>query len=130
MRQGIKSILPEFKANKLLDTDLKILTFLGFNPEGMINIRSFLIFSLSLVLEIFPEFNFIVKHSDDVQAVFMCLHEFVSLLVFVVKVIVFFLNRNKIVSLISELREEWSRCEFVKHKFKFLMFTNYFLKSF
>lgn len=95
----------------LFEIDYKVLTLVGFTPNNMLNIRSLFIFSLCLLFEVFPEFYFIISHVDDVQAVFMCLHEFVSLLVFVLKVFVFFINRHNLVSLIEDLNKEWKLCK-------------------
>lgn len=111
MEKLSKSFVPKFTKNNLFEIDFKVLDFLGFNPGRMVNWRSFVIFTLSLLLEVFPEFYFIVKNSDDVQAVFMCLHEFVSLLVYVIKVFIFFFNRHSLVSLISDLKKEWNGCK-------------------
>lgn len=106
-----KSFVPKFTKNNLFEIDFKVLDFVGFNPGRMVNWRSFVIFTLSLLLEVFPECYFIVKHSHDVQAVFMCLHEFVSLLVYVIKVFIFFVSRHSLVSLISDLKKEWNCCK-------------------
>lgn len=112
MERKLKNFLPEFTKNKIFVIDYKVLSFIGFTPEKMVNFRSFFIIFLSLVLEVFPELYFIINHSDDVQAVFMCLHEFVSLLVYVMKVFVFFFNRHTLTELISDLKRDWEKCEF------------------
>lgn len=128
MANKLKEFFPDFTANKIFEIDYKVLSFIGFTPEKMINWRSFFIFSLSLVLEVLPELYFIIHHSKDVQAVFMCLHEFVSLLVYVLKVFVFFFNRQTLVELIEDLKENWRKCEFCREKF--LEKTKIFLFSF
>lgn len=87
---------------------------MGFRPNRMVNLRSFSIFALCLLLEVFPELYFIIEQFHDVQAVFMCLHEFVSLLVFVLKMFIFFFNRHRLDSLITDLRNEWRNCESLK----------------
>lgn len=112
MKNIIKCIVPSFNRNQLFEIDYKVLTLVGFRPDRMINLRSTSIFVLCLLLEVIPEFYFIVKHKHNVQAVFMCLHEFVSLLVFVLKTIIFFINRHKLASLVTGLTTEWSNCEF------------------
>lgn len=116
--EKIKSFIPKFTKNQLFEIDYKVLTLIGFTPDRMLNFRSFFIFSLCLLLEVFPEFYFIIAHSDDVQAVFMCLHEFFSLLVFVLKVFVFFFNRHNLVSLITDLNEEWKLCKIICNMWK------------
>lgn len=107
----MKNFIPDFVKNQIFEIDYKVLTLIGFTPERMINLRSFFIFTLSLVLEVFPELYFIINHLDDVQAVFMCLHEFVSLLVYVLKVFVFFSNRHVLAELISDLKSYWKKCK-------------------
>lgn len=111
MKKTIRSLLPVYIKNNLFDIDFKVLGAIGFTPEQIFNSRSLSIFLLSLLLEVLPEFYFILHHLDDVQAVFMCLHEFVSLLVYVVKVFIFFAHRHKIISLINDLKEEWRSCK-------------------
>lgn len=117
--ENFKSFFAKFEQNKLLKIDYKVLALLGFTPERMVNFRSFFIFTLSLLLEVLPEFYFIVHHIDDVQKVFMCLHEFVSLLVYVLKVFVFFSHRHNLVALVGDLKQEWTNCELhycLKHR--------------
>lgn len=114
MKKTIGSLLPVYTKNKLLDIDFTVLGAIGFTPEQIFNSRSLSIFLLSLLLEVLPEFYFILHHIDDVQSVFMCLHEFLSLLVYVVKVFIFYANRHKIISLIYDLKEEWRSCKLLK----------------
>lgn len=114
MEKIIKRFTPAYSRNNLFGIDYKLLGLMGFQPDRLVNFKSFFIFALSLLLEVLPEFYFIFAHSDDVQAVFMCLHEFVSLLVYVLKVFVFFFNRHNLCALINDLKLEWSRCEFIK----------------
>lgn len=108
---SIKRFLPVYTKNKLFDIDFKVLGLIGFTPDLIFNYRSLSIFLLSLVLEVLPEFYFILHHIDDVQAMFMCLHEFVSFLAYVVKVFVFFVNRHKMILLINDLKTEWRACK-------------------
>lgn len=117
MERKLKNFFPKFTKNKIFEIDYKVLSVIGFTPERMLNLRSFFIFFLSLVIEVFPELYFIMHHSNDVKAVFMCLHEFVSLLVHVLKVFVFFFNRQTLVELIEDLKESWRKCEFNREKF-------------
>jgi hypothetical protein len=109
--ESFLSRVTKFEKNKLFEIDYKVLALLGFTPERMLNVRSFFIFTLSLLLEVLPEFYFIVRHINDVQAVFMCLHEFFSLLVYVLKVFVFFFHRHNLVSLVGDLKQEWNDCK-------------------
>lgn len=125
MKNILRRLVPSFNRNQIFEIDYKVLTLVGFRPDKMVNLRSMSIFILCLLLEVLPEFYFIVKHKHDVQAVFMCLHEFVSLLVFVLKTFVFFFNRHNLAKLITGLTTEWSNCEFDKEKFLII-----FMKAF
>lgn len=109
--EKVKKYFPRFETNKLFVFDYKLLALVGFTPENMANSKLLIIVVLNLLLEVLPELYFIIHNSNDVQAVFMCLHEFVSFLVFVLKVFVMFRNRNKMVSLITALKSEWENCE-------------------
>lgn len=109
--EKVKKHIPKFETNKLFAIDYKVLALVGFTPDNMANLRLLIIVLLNLSLEVFPELYFIIHNFEDVRAVFMCLHEFVSLLVFVLKVFVMFRNRHKMVSLITELMSEWQICE-------------------
>lgn len=109
----MKRLIAKFKRDNLLEIDYQILGSLGFTPDLLMNVKSFLIFFLCCFLEIFPGLYFIIKHADDVKAVFMCLHEFASFLVFVLQVFVIFFNRHNLVSLITDLKEAWKCCKFL-----------------
>src|SRR4051812_11940566 len=111
MKNVVKRLVPTYQRNRLFEIDYKILTLVGFRPDQMVNLRSLSIFVLCLMLEVLPEFYFIIRHKHDVQAVFMCLHEFVSLLVFVLKTVILFFNRHNLASLITDLKTEWSDCK-------------------
>lgn len=115
MWQTIRTVVPTFQRNHLFVVDFMVLgKFLKFWPDRIINLKAFAIFALSIVMEVLPEFSFIIKNLNNVQALFMCLHEFISLLVYVLKVLVFFYNRKIIFRLIEDLREEWKTCRFNK----------------
>ena len=105
-------MFPKFTKNNLFAIDLKILNLIGFWPANLINFRSFFIVISSLALEIVPEFLFILKNLKDVQKVFMCLHEFVSLLVYLIKITILFFHRKKVNALIENLHDEWFECKF------------------
>lgn len=111
IKENLKNQIPTFVANKLFVIDYKVLALVGFTPENMANFRLLIIVFLNFSLEIIPEFYFILHNINDVRAVFMCLHEFVSFLVFVLKVCIMFCNRHRMVSLVTELKNEWEKCE-------------------
>lgn len=103
-----KNFLPKFYNKELFATDFKILDFFGFWPGNLITLRSAAVFISSFVLEFFPELFFIYQFSNDTQRVFMCLHEFMTVIIYLIKMSLLFTKRNKIVKLINELRLKWN----------------------
>lgn len=87
--------------------------YLGYWPDGnkLLNLKSIGIFILCISLEVIPGLGFIVHNINDIARVFMCLHEFVSFLVFVSKIFVYFMNRHNLKDLIDELKSEWLLCK-------------------
>lgn len=104
----LESYLPEFKCNELFVTDFRILNFFGFWPGNLISFRSALVFVSSFALELFPEIYFLYAFSDDIQRIFMCLHELTTVIIYLIKMSLLFTKRNKIVKLVNELRIKWS----------------------
>lgn len=110
----LDKIYPKFIKNQLFAVDIKILHFIGFWPEQMVNFRSIILFISSCLLEVFPEIFFIIKNRSNIQKVFMCLHELISFMVYVTKVMILFLTRKKITSLIHLIKLEWEKCKMIE----------------
>ncbi|KAL7028228.1 hypothetical protein ACKWTF_005766 [Chironomus riparius] len=104
-----KKLFPDFKKAELFAIDEKFLSMLGFWPGNVINIRSIFFVISCLSLEIIPGLCFIIKNLHDIQKVFMCLHEFISLIVLMIKIFILLLNRDEMFSLISNLKNEWKK---------------------
>jgi hypothetical protein len=73
----------------------------------MINWKSFVIIFLNLFFEIVPEYYFFYHHRSSIAKVFACLHEVVSLTIYLIKAIMIFLSRKNFNLLIEGLKEEW-----------------------
>lgn len=88
---------------------------LGYWPDGnqLLNLKSIVIFVLCICLEVIPGLGFIIHNINDIARVFMCLHEFVSFLVFVSKIYVYFMNRHNLKELIDQLKSEWLLCKII-----------------
>ena len=106
-----KKLFPDFKKAELFAVDEKFLSMLGFWPGNVINTRSIFFVISCLSLEIIPELCFIIKNIHDIQKVFMCLHEFISLIVLMIKIFILLLNKDEMFDLISNLRNEWKNCK-------------------
>lgn len=87
--------------------------YLGYWPDGnkLLNFKSITLLLLCISLEVIPGLGFIVHNINDIARVFMCLHEFVSFLVLVSKILVYFANRHNLKDLIDELNSEWLLCK-------------------
>lgn len=107
-----KKLFPEFKKSALFAIDEKFLSILGFWPGNVINFRSIFFVISCLSLEIIPEMCFIIKNRHDIQKVFMCLHEFITLIVLLIKIFILVHNRDQMFDLINNLRNEWKKCKF------------------
>jgi hypothetical protein len=114
-----REIFPKFVKNRIFAIDSKVLNLHGFWPESMPNYRTVALFLTSILFIILPEFFFILKHINNVQMIFMCLHEFVSFFVYVIKCFSLLINREKTASLIENLRIEWIKCEIL---FEFIIY--------
>ena len=113
----VKRFLPKFSQHNLLEVDTKMFGFLGILPDQIGNLKSLSIFIGSWFLETLPGLFFILKHRHDVKAVFMCLHEFVCLLVYAIKFLTFYFRRHDLLKLVNDLRKEWNACEFESSSF-------------
>jgi len=120
-----KKVFPDFKKAELFAIDEKFLSMLGFWPRNVINFRSLFFVLSCLSLEVIPELCFIIKNLHDIQKVFMCLHEFISLIVLLIKILILVVNRHKMFNLISNLRNEWKNCK-LSHELLTHLFSCYF----
>lgn len=94
--------------NQLFVIDFKILNFFGNWPGNFINLRCAVIFISSFLLELFPEVYFVYENWNNVLKIFMCLHEFITVIVYVIKMSILLIKRKKIMKLVDELKEKWA----------------------
>lgn len=98
----------KFSKNQLFVIDFKILNFFGNWPGNFLNLRCAVIFLSSFLLELFPEVYFIYENWNDVLKLFMCLHELITVIVYVIKMSILLIKRKKIMKLVNELKEKWA----------------------
>lgn len=110
-----KNFLPQFTFKKLFVIDFQVLSFFGFWPENLISLKSAVLFVSSFAFEFFPEVFFIYEFSNNIQKIFMCLHEITTVIIYFFKMTLLFSKRNKIVKLVDDLRVKWNESE----RFKF-----------
>lgn len=104
----LKSFFPSFTKNKLFVIDYKILNFFGNWPGNLINLRSGVLF-LSGFLLLFTEIYFFCHFIDDVQKIFTCLHEMVTVVIYITKMTILLVKRKKIKALISKITMRWNK---------------------
>ena len=98
----------EMMKSQLFVIDYKILNLLGNWPGNFINLRNAVIFISSFFLELFPEVYFIYENRNDVLKIFMCLHELVTVIIYIIKMSILLVKRQKIVKLVKELKKIWA----------------------
>ena len=100
---------------------------LGYWPDGnkLLNLKSVAIFVLCICLEVIPGLGFIIHNINDIARVFMCLHEFVSFVVFVLKIFVYFMNRFNLKDLIDQLKSEWLLCKITTSSFLSIILSSH-----
>jgi hypothetical protein len=108
---NLRNFFPKFNSNELFATDFRILNFFGFWPGNLISLRSAIIFISSFAFELFPEIYFLYEYSNDIQRIFTCLHELMTVIIYLIKMSLLFTKRNKIMSLVNELRAKWNESE-------------------
>lgn len=104
----------ELSKSQLFAIDFNILNLLGSWPGNLINLRFAAILISSFFLELIPEVFFIYENRNDVLKIFMCLHEFVTVIIYVIKMTIMLIKRKKIMKLVNELKKIWA--ESIAHK--------------
>lgn len=104
----------ELSKSQLFAIDFNILNLLGSWPGNLINLRFAAILTSSFFLELIPEVFFIYENRNDVLKIFMCLHEFVTVIIYVIKMTIMLIKRKKIMKLVNELKKIWA--ESIAHK--------------